>query len=282
MKITVHPAAEAFRMMTGDELAELAADIKANGLLHPIILDHTGEWLVDGRNRLKACEIAEVAPRFEHLNGQDPRAYVVSANIARRNITKGQQALAMAFIYPEPEKGGRGKTTITNSKETLGFSPMRLSQARQIIRHPDLVDMVKSGAMPFDSALTEARERAIVEQSTDEHIRILEVEAPDLAQQVTEEHLKITEAWAAFQQRKLDDALAEKNKQETLLRTAEALYRGAAAFAVSSFVDAVRERLRDVKFRAALLDRLRIDGAPDDIRAGAAALADILGEINGS
>ncbi|MBV9018346.1 MAG: hypothetical protein JO058_22070 [Alphaproteobacteria bacterium] len=47
--------------------------------------------------------------RFERLNRQDPRSYIVSVNIARRNITKGQKALALALIYPEPEKGGRGK-----------------------------------------------------------------------------------------------------------------------------------------------------------------------------
>jgi hypothetical protein len=42
-------------------------------------------------------------------------------------------AAFLAFAYPEPEKGGRGKKA--NLKETLGFSTMRLSQARQVLRH---------------------------------------------------------------------------------------------------------------------------------------------------
>ena len=53
--------AEVFRMMLDDELADLAADIKVNGLLSPIIIDDTG-LLIDGLNRLAACRIARVEP----------------------------------------------------------------------------------------------------------------------------------------------------------------------------------------------------------------------------
>jgi hypothetical protein len=62
---------------------------------------------------------------------QSSRAFIVSANVHRRQLSKGQQAMAMAFAYPEPDKGGRGK----NRTETLQFSKMRLSQARQILHH---------------------------------------------------------------------------------------------------------------------------------------------------
>jgi hypothetical protein len=67
---------------------------------------------IDGRNRLAACKIAGVEPRFEKLNGADPAAYIVSSNLKRRNLKKGQQAMALAMIYPTPEKGGRGKKGI--------------------------------------------------------------------------------------------------------------------------------------------------------------------------
>jgi len=92
--------------------------------------------IVDGRNRVVACDIAGVEPEFEDriVDDDEARALIVSANLHRRNLTKGQQAMALAVIYPEPEKGGRGKRS-ENSKETLGFSTMRLSQARAILRH---------------------------------------------------------------------------------------------------------------------------------------------------
>jgi ParB-like chromosome segregation protein Spo0J len=125
MSIEVHPSAAVFPMMTDDELADLAADIKENGLLHPIVRDADGV-LIDGRNRLRACEIAGVEPSFTTLNGHDATALIVSANLNRRNLTKGQQAMALAMIYPEPAKGGRGKKALG----TDGFSQARLSQAR--------------------------------------------------------------------------------------------------------------------------------------------------------
>jgi hypothetical protein len=44
-----------------------------------------------------------VEPKFEQLNGRDPLAFIVSANLAR-NLTKGQQAIALVMMYPDPEK----------------------------------------------------------------------------------------------------------------------------------------------------------------------------------
>jgi ParB-like chromosome segregation protein Spo0J len=49
----VHPVANLFPMLPDDELQELADDIRANGLQHPIVLDKDGV-LIDGRNRWAA------------------------------------------------------------------------------------------------------------------------------------------------------------------------------------------------------------------------------------
>jgi hypothetical protein len=151
-------------MHSEEELETLVASIAANGLFDPIMLDAEGEMLVDGRNRLKACRRAGVEPRFERLPpGVDPREYVIAHNIARRDLTKGQKAIALALIYPEGERG-RGK--IDPARKDAGsahFSYRRVQEARQIVRHPDLADMVRLGAKPFDQALTEAAQRAKAE-----------------------------------------------------------------------------------------------------------------------
>jgi len=43
--------------------------------------------------------------RYENFNGHDPVAYIVSVNLARRNLTKGQQAMTLTGVRRKREKG---------------------------------------------------------------------------------------------------------------------------------------------------------------------------------
>ncbi len=52
-ELAVHPVAALFPMLSDDELDELAADIKANGLRFPIVHDKEGKTLIDGHNRVE-------------------------------------------------------------------------------------------------------------------------------------------------------------------------------------------------------------------------------------
>ena len=53
--LPVHPAADLFPLMSEAELKELAEDIKANGLIDPIVTwAKDDNLLLDGRNRLDA------------------------------------------------------------------------------------------------------------------------------------------------------------------------------------------------------------------------------------
>jgi ParB-like nuclease domain len=156
----VHPVANLFPMMTDEELADLAADIKANGLIQPIVIDYKG-LLIDGRNRAKACEIAGIEPAVRMFEGDDPRAFILSMNLKRRHMSAGQQAMAQAMIYPEPEKGGRGKKS-KNSTETLGFSAMRLSQARTVLSHSrDVAMEILAGTKLLDKEYATAKKRTV-------------------------------------------------------------------------------------------------------------------------
>ena len=61
-----------------------------------------------------------------------------------RHMAKGQRAMAVAKIYPEPEKGGRGKKRLGD----LTVSAERISTARTVLRYaPDLADNVLIGAV---------------------------------------------------------------------------------------------------------------------------------------
>jgi hypothetical protein len=155
-KRPVHPIADLFPMMSDEELANLAADIKANGLISPIVVDKDG-LIIDGRNRARACEIAGIEPATVLFEGDDPRGFIIGSNIARRHLTKAQQAMAVAVVYSVPEKGGRGKKKTMDETSTL-FSPKRLQLARTVLAYsPDLAQAVLAGSKSLDAAYEEAR-----------------------------------------------------------------------------------------------------------------------------
>jgi ParB-like chromosome segregation protein Spo0J len=81
------------------ELQDLADDIRAHGLLDPIVLFEG--MILDGRNRAAACERAGVEPRYLQFGGgrEDALMLVVSHNLKRRHLSK--QAIADALVAAE-------------------------------------------------------------------------------------------------------------------------------------------------------------------------------------
>src|SRR5713101_7162466 len=88
-----HPLAELFPLIEGQEFDALAEDVRRNGIIVPIIL-YQGK-ILDGRNRYRAAKAAGhqfTAKDFRDLAaGLDPKAFVISANIARRQLTSKQK-----------------------------------------------------------------------------------------------------------------------------------------------------------------------------------------------
>jgi len=89
--------------------------------------------------------------------GADPLAYIVSANLARRSLSKGQQAMAM--VYPEPEKGGRGNKKERVDEKSALFSAKRLQLARSVLRYSTpLAQEVMSGKTVLNDAVEVVRQ----------------------------------------------------------------------------------------------------------------------------
>ena len=198
-----------FPMMPDDELDELAADIKANGLLNPIVLDSEGT-LIDGRNRLEACQRAGVEPTFEQLNGVDPVAYILSSNDRRRHMSKGARAMVaarIAVLNTATTKREAAKTSKV-SAEYVGHASLVLKYA------PELVDSVIAGKRPLNEAYAEAQKRKEDAASDEFKSARLRKEAPDLAEQVAEERLSLAEANAAFLAREEEKEKEQKREQE--------------------------------------------------------------------
>lgn len=215
----IHEAADVFPMLPEDELQELAADIKANGLIHPIVLDDAGT-LIDGRNRLAACQIAGVEPTYTSLNGTDPVAYILSANVARRNLTKGQRAMAVVML----------DVSSGNSMRSLGsahdVSAPAIAKASMIKAYAsDLCYAVMAGTLPLNEAYAEARQQKEATKSREEQaehaerdLAMLRASAPDIADLVDEERIPLQEAVAVKRQRDEEDRREREDVTQTAAR----------------------------------------------------------------
>lgn len=131
----IHPAAALFPLMEGAELDQLAADIRANGLREEIVL-YEG-LVLDGRNRLRACKLAAVKPRFVEWDGDgSPLAFVLSRNLHRRHLAESQRAIIAA-----------------RAKEMFKHESLRRERAHQFgSRKLDPTNEGSDGQKPRDSS----------------------------------------------------------------------------------------------------------------------------------
>src|SRR5260370_25670169 len=152
----IHPLAALFPMLPDEDLNALAEDIAVNGLREPIRV--WDDQVIDGQNRQEACNRAGVDPKYRDFEGDedDIKAFIISKNVARRHLTKGQQAMAYALIYPDDGGvGGRGKKGMEiNPAATAGFSSRLLKKARQVLnRSEELAKDVLAGEASLDEIL---------------------------------------------------------------------------------------------------------------------------------
>lgn len=223
-----HPVADLFPMLPADDLADLAADIKARGLLHAIVLDGGGR-ILDGRNRLAACELAGVEPSFTDYDGDDPDGYALAVNIARRHMTKGQQAMVAA------RAALASKGTKASAAKAAGVSAGRVAQAATVLEFaPELADPIVAGATGLDEAYRVARDRKTAADSETNQLAKLRAEDPELADKVVEGDLSLRGAFAELAERQKKKAAEQRDARALLSRVVELL---APANRSAGFVD---------------------------------------------
>lgn len=152
-----HPAAELFPLLDGAEFDELVADIRRHGLREPIVLCEG--VILDGRNRLRACEAAGVEPRFETYAGDDPIAYVVSLNLKRRHLSESQRAMVAAKIATMRQGERTDLAAIAAMSQPdaallLNVSRGSVQRAAQVVKEgtPELVAAVEQGRVSVSAA----------------------------------------------------------------------------------------------------------------------------------
>ncbi len=159
-----HDLANVFPMLSDDELNALARDIAENGQRHEITL-YQGK-IIDGRNRYAACMLAGVEPRYTEYTGDNPVAFVVSENIARRHLDESQRG-ACAALLANMSRGNFSKSanlqvspiSQADAARLLNVSERSVSSAVKLKNErPDLFFAVQSGAMTINSAEREIKE----------------------------------------------------------------------------------------------------------------------------
>jgi len=83
------------------------------------------EKVLDGRNRLEACRLVGVEPKFEYLNGEieSPTLYVVSRNLHRRHLTSSQRAAIAAEMLPLLQKEAQSRKDQRKRRSNGTFEP---------------------------------------------------------------------------------------------------------------------------------------------------------------
>ena len=182
--LKVHPAADLFPMMSDQELDELGADIKKNGMLQQVVLWSPGYpgdgikdrpvYLLDGRNRLDACERVGIKtggeskldgrwqlstpqrhdfekaeslaflvgskrrPKKQISESVDPYLYVISANIHRRHLTVEQKRNLIAeLLKRDPTTSDREVARTTKTDHKTVATIRRKAEAGGEIPHQD-------------------------------------------------------------------------------------------------------------------------------------------------
>lgn len=149
-----------------------------------------------------ACERASLEPSFITYNGDAPDVYVLSVNLRRRSLTKGQVAMITVKARSVSEHQGRSaaeqegrsetEQTARSLGEQLGVGVAVMGRASTVLQHaPDHVDTVISGAMGLDEAYVIARENKARANSAEAQLARLREEDPPLADRVVEGDLTL-------------------------------------------------------------------------------------------
>lgn len=205
-----HPAAELFPLLPDDQLRELAADIFAHGLVRPITL-HAGAVL-DGRNRLIACELAGVVPTFEEWGGDgSPWEYVWSLNGARRQLPEGQKAAIRLLCLRASEEWqkarGRRRDEANAARSAALVGNQNAANERPLKRSPATLPETVPHEAPSHTreqlaALAGASPR------TAQAVLTLEKRAPALLEKVAAGEVRLTEAMRQLKRETLSERVA--------------------------------------------------------------------------
>ena len=176
----LHSLCTIFPKLDETAFEALKADIQANGQRNPIMVKD-GE-VIDGQNRLRACEELNVVPWIQEYQGDDLVEFVLAQNLHRRHLTAGQSATIVALAQdwslahptgklPKSNKindlddktnvailptKGKPVDTQSDRAEKSGASKRTQGSADKLVKeNPELAKKVATGEISLNQAMKE-------------------------------------------------------------------------------------------------------------------------------
>lgn len=178
--LTFHELANLFPLLEGQAYLELVEDIRANGLIEPIVLFEGA--ILDGRNRYRACNAAQVSARFETYTGSDPLGLVISLNLKRRHLSTSQRAMVAANMANISHGGQRANLPLdsvgnTAAADMLNVSERSVKTARSVrdSGEQEYIDKVTSGELTISAAAKEINAKKAVARREERLDNIVEI-----------------------------------------------------------------------------------------------------------
>lgn len=197
-----HEIANVWPMLDDEKLSELVDDIKLKGLINPI-WTFEGK-ILDGRNRFRACLIAQVKPVFKEYTGDEPTAFAVSLNDKRRHMNKGALAAVAAELEPHfaedakrrqrnagkeygrgqkveekiPQAISRQPQARQEAAKSVGVNDRYVSDAKKVKADaPEIFEQLKAGKITLQDAKREVAKKPTDDWRADERERQSQVQS---------------------------------------------------------------------------------------------------------
>ena len=154
--LSFHPLADLFPLIEGAEFDALVADIAAHGVRESVVT-FDGK-ILDGRNRYRASQAAGVACPVREYDGDNPVAFVVSANLHRRHLNETQRAWVASKIanLADGQRADRvaGSIDLATAAQMLNVSEKSIKRAKAVQRdaEPELQAAVEQGKIAVSLA----------------------------------------------------------------------------------------------------------------------------------
>jgi len=194
-----HVLADIFPQMPQPEFEELMADIAANGLIDPVWLYQ--DQILDGRHRYRACCELGIKCDFQEYVGDSPASFVLSKNLQRRDLNRGQRAIVSLEL--EPYLAAEAKERQRQAGSKYGVGQPKASEFNHGVDQK-VPQLIAEGLPKTDNS---KESRTIAAQLTGTNrqyvsdAKRLKQKAPDLLEQVRTGGMSIPQAMREFNKR---------------------------------------------------------------------------------